>query len=235
MTPNDSQCYDPPQFFSSLLDPLLVTLPMPKRPLPLNLSPLPDLPPLPPSEPSKPSSPLDQPPVEPLVPVPWNIHHQEYSSMEMYQEPPPVENPLEDPDSPMEDAPPLEPEPFIPYEPNVPEGNTHALSPEESPASAKVQKVGKGLPRQRWPLPRQSYDYTGRGSTYTRAYKASTTLPPFETFADVSYHGKSTLPRIVLCPTNTPCHLQVLLQRPYANAPVEKAVTTQSRLLPCRP
>ena len=51
-------------------------------------------------------------------------------------------------------------------------------------ASAKVQKVGKGLPRQRWPLPRQSYDYTGRGSTYTRAYKASTTLPPFETFAD---------------------------------------------------
>jgi len=35
--------------------------------------------------------------------------------MEMYQEPPPAENPLEDPDSPMEDMPPLEPEPFIPY------------------------------------------------------------------------------------------------------------------------
>ena len=51
-------------------------------------------------------------------------------------------------------------------------------------SSAKVQKVGKGLPRQRWPLPRQSYDYTGCGLTYTRAYKASTTLPPFETFAD---------------------------------------------------
>ena len=51
--------------------------------------------------------------------------------------------------------------------------------------SAKVQKVGKGLARQRWSLPRQSYDYTGRGSTYTRAYKASTTLPLFETFADV--------------------------------------------------
>ena len=50
--------------------------------------------------------------------------------------------------------------------------------------SAKVQKVGKGLPRKRWPLPRQSYDYTGHGLTYTRAYKASTTLPPFETFAD---------------------------------------------------
>jgi len=45
----------------------------------------------------------------------------------------PVENPLEDPDSPMEDTPPLEPEPFIPYEPDVPGGNTHTLSPEESP------------------------------------------------------------------------------------------------------
>ena len=54
----------------------------------------------------------------------------------------------------------------------------------DSATSAKVQKVGKGLPRQRWPLPRQSYDYTGCGSTYTRAYKASTTLPLFETFAD---------------------------------------------------
>jgi len=106
-------CYDPPQFFSSLLDPLLVTISKPplmaKRPLPLNPSPLPDLPPLLPSEPSKPSSPLDQPPVEPLIPIPWNIHRWEYSSMEMYQEP------------------------FIPYEPDVPGGNTHTLSPEESP------------------------------------------------------------------------------------------------------
>jgi len=125
-----ASCYDPPQFFSSLSDPLLVTLSTPKRPLPLNPPSLPDLPLLPPSEPL---SPLDQPPVEPLVPIPWNIHRQEYSSMEMYQEPPPVENPLEDPDSPMEDAPSLELEPFIPYEPDVPGGNTHALSPEESP------------------------------------------------------------------------------------------------------
>ena len=53
--------------------------------------------------------------------------------MEMYQEPPPVENPLEDPDSPMEDAPPLEPEPVTHYEPDVPGGQTHTLSPEESP------------------------------------------------------------------------------------------------------
>ena len=74
-----------------------------------------------------------QPPVEPLIPIPWNIHHREYSSMEMYQEPPPVENPLEDLDSPMEDTPPLEPEPVTHYEPDVPGGQTHTLSPEESP------------------------------------------------------------------------------------------------------
>jgi len=106
---------------------------MPKRPLPLNPSPLPDLPPLPLSEPSKPSSPLDQPPVELLVPIPWNIHRREYSSMEEYREPSPVLNPLEDPDSPMEDAPPLEPQPVTRYEPDVPGGQTHTLSPEESP------------------------------------------------------------------------------------------------------
>jgi len=53
--------------------------------------------------------------------------------METYQEPPPVENPLEDPDSPMEDTPPLEPEPVTHYEPNVPGGQTHTLSLEESP------------------------------------------------------------------------------------------------------
>jgi len=128
-----ASCYDPPQFFSSSSDPLLVTLPMFKRPLPLNPPPLPDLPPLPPSEPSKPSTPIDQPPVELLVHVPWNIHRREYSSMEEYQEPTPVESLLEDPDSPMEDAPPLEPQPVTHYEPDTPEGQTYTLSPEESP------------------------------------------------------------------------------------------------------
>jgi len=131
------RCYNPPSFFSSPSDPLLVTLSKPnlmaKRPSPLNLPPLENLPLLPPSEPSKLSSPLDQPPVKPLVPVPWNIHRREYFSMETYQEPPPVENPLEDPDSPMEDAPPLEPEPVTRYEPDVPGGQTHTLSPEGSP------------------------------------------------------------------------------------------------------
>ena len=53
--------------------------------------------------------------------------------METYQEPPPVENPLEDPDSPMEDALPLEPEPVTHYEPDIPEGHTKTLSPKESP------------------------------------------------------------------------------------------------------
>jgi len=128
-----AKCYDPPQFSSSSSDPLLVTLSKPKQPLPLNPPSLPDLPPLPPSEPSKPSSPLDQPPVEPLIPIPWNIHHREYSSMEEYQEPTPVENPLEDPDSPMENAPPLEPQPVTHYEPDVPEGQTYTLSPGEPP------------------------------------------------------------------------------------------------------
>jgi len=74
-----ASCYDPPQFFSSSSDPLLITISKPplmaKRPLPLNPPPLPDLPPLPPSKLSKPLSPLDQPPVEPLIPIPWNIHH----------------------------------------------------------------------------------------------------------------------------------------------------------------
>jgi len=53
--------------------------------------------------------------------------------MEMYQEPPPVENPLEDPDSPMEDVPPLEPEPVTHYKPNIPGGHMKTLSSQESP------------------------------------------------------------------------------------------------------
>ena len=45
---------------------------MAKQPLPLNPPPLENLPLLLPSEPSITSSPLDQPPVELLVPIPWN-------------------------------------------------------------------------------------------------------------------------------------------------------------------
>jgi len=53
--------------------------------------------------------------------------------MEMYQEPPLVKNPLEDPDSPMKDAPPLEPEPTMYYQPDTSEGHTKTLSSQESP------------------------------------------------------------------------------------------------------
>jgi len=53
--------------------------------------------------------------------------------MEMYQEPPLVENPLEEPDSPMEDTPPLEPELVTHYKPNVPGGHMHTLAPQELP------------------------------------------------------------------------------------------------------
>jgi len=51
------------------------------------------------------------PTAQPPTPIPWNTHRRQYSSMELYQEPPPVENPLEDQDSPIEDAPPLKLEP----------------------------------------------------------------------------------------------------------------------------
>jgi len=134
-----ASCYNPP-YFSPLLYPSAST------PKPL-AKPLSVLPPLPPSNPSKdaimqPPIPLPvQPPVKPLVPIPWNIHCREYSSMEMYQEPPPVENLLEDPDSPMEDTPPLEPEPVTHYEPDVPRGQTHTLSP-ESQSTCSIPAVG---------------------------------------------------------------------------------------------
>jgi len=54
---------------------------------------------------------LDLPPVQPPIPIPWSTHCRQYSSMESYQEPPLVENPLEDQDSPIEDAPPIKLEP----------------------------------------------------------------------------------------------------------------------------
>jgi len=144
-------CYDPPQFFSSSSDPLLVTLSTSKKPLP-------DLPPKPEwNEPvipeqtrpvtpqwTKPSqvvmtrspSPamsiypsLDLPPIPENPLVPWNTHQQEYSSMDHYTEPPIVipEHPLED--SPIEDA------PTVYYLPDIPEGPIHTLHPERSPAA----------------------------------------------------------------------------------------------------
>ena len=77
-----------------------------------------------------------EPPIEPLIPIPWNIHHRQYSSMEEFIEhvmQNPVFWPMDDLDSPMSDAPLLEPDPVMPYLPDSPEGHTHTLSPDESP------------------------------------------------------------------------------------------------------
>jgi len=114
---------------------------MGKQPLPMNPPVLEDMPPKPvwthPSQvvmtqPPFPAMSIypsfNLPPVEPIIPIPWNIHRWEYSSLEQL-----TEHPLEDPDSPMEDVPPLEPEPVTCYEPDIPGGQTHTLSPEESP------------------------------------------------------------------------------------------------------
>ena len=84
-----------------------------------------------------------EPPVEPLVPISWNIHCHQYSSMEefikhMMQNL--VSQPVDDLDSPMSDAPLLEPDPVTPYLLDSPEGHTHTLSPDESPTE----------PWQRW-------------------------------------------------------------------------------------
>ena len=45
----------------------------------------------------------------------------------------PVSQPMDDLDSPMSDAPLLEPDPVTPYLPDSPEGHMHTLSPDKSP------------------------------------------------------------------------------------------------------
>ena len=84
-----------------------------------------------------------EPPVEPLVPIPWNIYCHQYLSMEEFVEhmmQNPVSWPVDDLDSPMSDVPPLEPDPVMPYLPDSPEGHMYTLSPDESPTE----------PWQRW-------------------------------------------------------------------------------------
>ena len=114
---------------------------MSKRPLPMNphliedLTPHTDMP-HPISTEPLPEPLILEPPVEPLVPIPWNIHHCQYSSMEEFIEHV-IQNlvswPVDDLDSPMLDVPPLEPEPVMPYLLDSPEGHMHTLSPDESP------------------------------------------------------------------------------------------------------
>ena len=121
---------------------------MGKQPLPTNPPLVEDLPPCPDTPRPMSTQPslkplILEPPVEPLIPIAWNTHRRQYSSMEDFVEHVmnnPVSMPMEDPDSPMEDAPPLEPEPESYYLPDHPETTTHALSPEESPVE----------PWQRW-------------------------------------------------------------------------------------
>ena len=77
-----------------------------------------------------------EPPVEPLVPIPWNVCHHQYSSIEDFVKhvmQNPVSCLLDDQDSPMSDMPPLEPEPVTPYLLDSLEGHTHTLSPDKSP------------------------------------------------------------------------------------------------------
>ena len=158
------KCYNPPYFFPGCSpDPVTIRLPdklpvlkdqppiifpsatppdlMSKRPLPMNPPLVEDLPPHadtphPISTEPLPEPLVLEPPVKPLVPIPWNIHHCQYSSMEEFVKhvmQNPVSQPVDDLDSPMSDAPPLEPDPVTPYLPDSPEGHTHTLSPDKSP------------------------------------------------------------------------------------------------------
>ena len=121
---------------------------MSKRPLPMNPPLVEDLPPhadtpRPMSTEPLPEPLILEPPVEPLVPIPWNIHRHQYSSMEEFIEhmmQNPVSWPMDNLDSPMSDTPPLEPDPVTPYLPDSPEGHTHTPSPDKSPTE----------PWQRW-------------------------------------------------------------------------------------
>ena len=127
----------PPIIFPSATPPNIMS----KRPLPMNPPLVEDLPPHmdtphPMSIEPLPEPLVLEPPVEPLVPIPWNIHRHQYSSMEefvkhMMQNP--VSQPMDDLDSPMLDAPPLKPDPVTPYLPDSPEGHMHTLSPDKSP------------------------------------------------------------------------------------------------------
>ena len=97
--------------------------PHPDTPCPISTQPL--------SEPL-----ILEPPVEPILPIPWNTHWCQYLSMENFIKhviQNLVSNLLDDPDSPMEDMLPLELEPTTHYLLDSSKGKTHTLSPDESP------------------------------------------------------------------------------------------------------
>ena len=134
----------PPIIFPSAMPPDLMS----KQPLPMNPPPVENLPPhvdmpCPMSTEPLPEPLVLDPPVKPLVPIPWNIHHRQYLSMEEFIEHM-MQNlvswPVDNLGSPMSDVPPLEPDPVTPYLPASPEGHMHTLSPDKSPTE----------PWQRW-------------------------------------------------------------------------------------
>ena len=135
----------PSIIFPSAMPPNLMS----KQPLPMNPPFVEDLPPhvdtpCPMSTEPLPEPLVLEPPVKPLVPIPWNIYRCQYSSMEefvkhMMQNP--VSWPMDDLDSPMSDAPSLEPDPVTPYLPDSPEGHMHTLSPDESPTEPWQQRL----------------------------------------------------------------------------------------------
>ena len=162
---SSSSCYNPPYIFpgSGSSDPMTIHLPdklpvlrdqppiifpsamrpdlISKQPLPMNPPLVENLPPYADTPHPMSTEPLPEPlvlepPVKPLIPIPWNIHCRQYSSMEEFVEhmmQNPVSQPVDDLDSPMSDAPPLEPDPVTPYLLNSLEGHMHTLSPDESP------------------------------------------------------------------------------------------------------
>ena len=164
-TAQNQFCYNPPYIFpgSRSPDPVTICLPdkppvlndqpsiifpsamppnlMSKQPFPMNPPLAEDLPPradtpCPMSTEPLPEPLILEPPIEPLVPIPWNIHCCQYSSMEEFVEhvmQNPVSWPMDDLDSPMSDAPLLEPDPVMPYFLDSPGGHMHTLSPDKSP------------------------------------------------------------------------------------------------------
>ena len=127
----------PPIIFPSAMPPDLIS----KWPLPMNPPLMEVLPPHADTPHPMSTEPLPEPlglepPVKPLVPIPWNIHCCQYLSMEEFVKhvmQNPVSQSVDNLDSPMSDAPPLEPEPVTPYLLDSPEGHMHTLSPDESP------------------------------------------------------------------------------------------------------
>jgi len=148
----DLQCYYPPNFLLLVPPPADPPLPSTQLTIIITQSSPPENPPVPPQPPWTLSTPRP-----PMPPIPWSQHIYQYSSMELYQEPPPLPEPaqeLVDSDmsspspspvtcqSPSQPEPPpslsyVVTEPFTPYTRTSPPGchhNTYELQPLEIPS-----------------------------------------------------------------------------------------------------